>query len=103
MVAIGLLYLAFEPAILNDFSRPKESSQRSGDRQAARTLTGVQIGLIVLAMFVTRSSALSLQAKQGLPRGNQAVGWLVMSEPFPLQMKVACILTLWQLSPCLCP
>lgn len=29
-------------------------------------------------MLVTRSSALSLQAKQGLPRGNQAVGWLVL-------------------------
>jgi GPI ethanolamine phosphate transferase 1 len=29
-------------------------------------------------MVVTRSSALSLQAKQGLPRGNQIVGWLVL-------------------------
>ena len=37
-----------------------------------------QIGLIILSMLVTRSSALSLQAKQGLPRGNQIVGWLVL-------------------------
>lgn len=29
-------------------------------------------------MIVTRSSALSFQAKQGLPRGNQIVGWLVL-------------------------
>lgn len=29
-------------------------------------------------MLVTYQSALSLQAKQGLPRGNQVVGWLVL-------------------------
>lgn len=39
-----------------------------------------QIGLVLLAMVVTRSSALSLQAKLGLPRGNQVVGWIVLSE-----------------------
>jgi hypothetical protein len=38
----------------------------------------MQIGLIILAMVVTRSSALSLQAKNGLPRGNQIVGWAVL-------------------------
>jgi GPI ethanolamine phosphate transferase 1 len=32
---------------------------------------------------VTRSSALSLQAKQGLPRGNQAVGWFVLGNLLP--------------------
>jgi GPI ethanolamine phosphate transferase 1 len=37
-----------------------------------------QIGLIIQAMITTRSSAMSLQAKQGLPPGNQAVGWLVL-------------------------
>jgi hypothetical protein len=31
-------------------------------------------------MVVTRSSALSLQAKQGLPRGNQIVGWVVLGK-----------------------
>lgn len=29
-------------------------------------------------MIVTHSSALSLQAKKGLPIGNQAVGWGVL-------------------------
>lgn len=29
-------------------------------------------------MLVTRSSALSLQAKQGLPLGNQALGWTIL-------------------------
>lgn len=33
-------------------------------------------------MIVTRDSALSLQAKAGLPRGNQAVGWLVLVVSF---------------------
>ncbi|RYP03694.1 hypothetical protein DL764_004955 [Monosporascus ibericus] len=40
------------------------------------------VGLIILAMLVTRSSALSLQAKQGLPPGNQVVGWLVLIVSF---------------------
>lgn len=33
-------------------------------------------------MVVTRSSALSLQAKTGVPRGNQIVGWIVLSKRF---------------------
>lgn len=37
-------------------------------------------------MLVTRSSALSLQAKQGLPRGNQMVGWLVFIVSFLMPM-----------------
>ena len=41
-----------------------------------------QIGFIILAMIVTRSSALSLQAKLGLPRGNQLVGWAVLGKFF---------------------
>lgn len=45
-----------------------------------------QIGLIILASLVTRSSALSLQAKLGLPRGNQAVGWLVLIVSFVLPL-----------------
>ena len=43
-----------------------------------RALLGAQVGLILLAMIVTRSSVASLQAKRGLPLGNQIVGWLVL-------------------------
>ena len=43
-----------------------------------------QIGLIALAMVTTRSSALSLQAKQGLPRGNQIVGWACLGMYYKL-------------------
>ncbi|KAI0444782.1 GPI ethanolamine phosphate transferase 1 [Xylaria telfairii] len=78
MAAVGILYLVFEDKLLADFSgsiKPQPSQRKNG---TSRALVGVQIGLIILAMIVTRSSALSLQAKQGLPRGNQIVGWLVL-------------------------
>ncbi|KAK4462805.1 Phosphatidylinositolglycan class N-domain-containing protein [Cladorrhinum samala] len=76
MVVIGILYLIFEDFVLNDFSRPtKPVSPRN---HLSRTLVGLQIGLTVLAMIITRSSALSLQAKEGLPRGNQIMGWVVL-------------------------
>jgi phosphatidylinositol glycan class N len=39
---------------------------------------GLQIGIILLTIIVTRSSVASLQAKQGLPLGNQVVGWFVL-------------------------
>ena len=38
-----------------------------------------KVGLVGLAMFVTRSSVLSLQARKGLPLGAQVIGWLVLS------------------------
>ena len=98
MVCIGLLYLAFEDNILSGLSSTKEAVKGPrGARWIARFLTGVQVrrdpvsqhgrhqiltgsqvGLILLAMLLTRSSAVSLQAKQGLPRGNQVLGWVVL-------------------------
>ncbi|KAI5868609.1 GPI ethanolamine phosphate transferase 1 [Durotheca rogersii] len=78
MVIVGLLYLIFEDRLLADFSSPKRSSGLPKANRVSRALVGIQIGLILLAMVVTRDSALSLQAKQGLPRGNQVVGWLVL-------------------------
>lgn len=41
-----------------------------------------QIGFIILAMMVTRSTVLTLQAKLRLPRGNQIVGWFVLGRSF---------------------
>lgn len=79
MVAIGFLYLVFEDRILADFSTTV-SKPKSARKMTSRTLIGIQVGLVALAMVVTRSSALSLQAKQGLPRGNQFVGWLVLGK-----------------------
>lgn len=78
MTAIGIVYLIYEERILAGFS-PVSKYQKSG-LPISRILVGVQVGLIILAMLVTRSSALSMQAKQGLPRGNQAVGWIVLGK-----------------------
>lgn len=77
MALVGILYLLFETSLL--------ASPASGGSSAitsdafSRTILGTQIGLIVLAMIVTRSSIASIQAKKGLPTGNQFVGWFVLS------------------------
>ena len=76
MVLVGVFYLVFEDVILSDFSSIVKAELPPN--HITRALVGTQIGLIVLSMIVTRSSALSLQAKLGLPRGNQIVGWLVL-------------------------
>ncbi|KAI1481456.1 PigN-domain-containing protein [Daldinia eschscholtzii] len=78
MVVVGIVYLIFEDKFLANPSSPRKNSTLQRGNEIPRALIGVQVGLILLAMLVTRSSALSLQAKQGLPRGNQAVGWLVL-------------------------
>ncbi|KAI0206195.1 GPI ethanolamine phosphate transferase 1 [Astrocystis sublimbata] len=78
MAGVGILYLIFEDRLLADFSGSLKPRASPKDNGISRALIGLQIGLILLAMIVTRSSALSLQAKQGLPRGNQIVGWLVL-------------------------
>ncbi|KAJ2971937.1 hypothetical protein NQ176_g7442 [Zarea fungicola] len=77
MVIIGLLYLLFEESVLSDFTK-RSRNAKSLSNPLSRTLMGTQIGLTVLAMIVTRSSALSLAAKTGLPLGNQVVGWTVL-------------------------
>ncbi|KAI3402246.1 hypothetical protein diail_175 [Diaporthe ilicicola] len=77
MVAIGVLYLVFEERVLSDFSTTV-SKTKHVRKEISRTLIGIQVGLVALAVVVTRSSVISLRAKQGLPRGNQVVGWLVL-------------------------
>lgn len=77
MGLVGVLYLLFEKSILSD---PTSNTQfPSALDSIPRTILGVQVGLIALAMIVTTSSVASLQAKRGLPLGNQVVGWLVLS------------------------
>ncbi|KAK4210417.1 Phosphatidylinositolglycan class N-domain-containing protein [Rhypophila decipiens] len=77
MVLVGILYLVFEDFVLADFTWPPKSSSKT-DNSLSRSLVGIQVGLTILSMLVTRSSALSLQAKQGLPRGNQVMGFVVL-------------------------
>ncbi|RDW79672.1 PigN-domain-containing protein [Coleophoma cylindrospora] len=77
MVGVGVMYLIFQPALLGRSKLPGDSTAPAKNI-VSRSLIGVQIGLVVLAMIVTRSSVISLQAKEGLPRGNQIVGWIVL-------------------------
>ena len=73
MLCVGALYLLFDSHITASVG-----STASENYVWSRSLVGIQVGLILLAMIVTRSSVASLQAKQGLPVGNQVVGWTVL-------------------------
>ncbi|PYH98960.1 GPI-anchor [Aspergillus ellipticus CBS 707.79] len=77
MFFTGLLYLLFEDFVLGQKKSPTQSSIAIS-RRGSRTIMGAQIGMVLLALIVTRSSVASLQAKQGLPFGNQVVGWFVL-------------------------
>ncbi|RMZ80194.1 hypothetical protein DV737_g3071, partial [Chaetothyriales sp. CBS 132003] len=75
MLAAGLVFLLFEHHII---ARSRTANSLSRSSPLSRTLIGLQIGLILLTIIVTRSSVASLQAKTGLPLGNQVVGWLAL-------------------------
>jgi GPI ethanolamine phosphate transferase 1 len=76
MATAGILYMLFEQSITT------QSQSRRGITtpldHVSRSVMGIQIGLIILAIVVTRSSIASLQAKKGLPLGSQITGWLTM-------------------------
>lgn len=80
MASVGLLYLVFEKSIVSASSSARGQLASPSADGLSRNILGAQIGLIVLAMVITRSSVASLQAKHGLPFGNQVLGWLVMSK-----------------------
>ncbi|KAL4902800.1 hypothetical protein BDW74DRAFT_157593 [Aspergillus multicolor] len=73
MLLTGLLYLLFEDDILGPNHQAAAVS-----RKGSRNIMGLQLGMVLLALITTRSSAASLQARQGLPFGNQVVGWVVL-------------------------
>lgn len=76
MALIGILYLLFEKSILTSSGQSGQASQSLD--HVSKSIVGAQVGLILLAMLVTRSSIASLQAKHGLPFGNQVMGWIVL-------------------------
>lgn len=57
----------------------------------SRGIMGLQIGIVLLTILVTRSSILSIQAKKGLPLGNQVIGWicLISSLILPFVHRIA--------------
>lgn len=79
MFLTGILYLLFEDAILGPRDTASKRSNASG-RLGSRVIMGVQLGMVLLAVIVTRLSVLSLQARQGLPFGNLVVGWIVLGK-----------------------
>ncbi|KAF2484984.1 Phosphatidylinositolglycan class N-domain-containing protein [Neohortaea acidophila] len=78
ILIIGALYIAFEKSLLVPAAQAKEGLGSAKADTLSRSILGVQVGLIALAMLVTRSSVASLQTKQGLPLGTQAVGWITL-------------------------
>ena len=74
MFGAGLIYLVFEQDImLKSISSFGKVTALDG---ISRSIMGAQLGVIILSIAVTRSSVASLQAKQGLPLGNQIIGWI---------------------------
>jgi hypothetical protein len=66
MFAIGILYLVFERAILEDGKSQSELSKHELNH-TSRIILGIQLGLVALSMIVTKSSVGYLQARQGIP------------------------------------
>nr|POF00941.1 gpi ethanolamine phosphate transferase 1 [Quercus suber] len=80
ILLIGLLYVTFEKSLLVHTATDKESQMAAQPNGLSRAFLGMQVGLVALAILVTRSSVASLQAKQGLPLGTQMVGWFTLGE-----------------------
>lgn len=78
MFTVGALYLIFEKSIIAQSTATKKGLAAEKADALSRTILGTQVGLIALAMLVTKSSVTSLQAKEGLPLGTQIVGWVVL-------------------------
>ncbi|KAK6004272.1 hypothetical protein QM012_009122 [Aureobasidium pullulans] len=74
ILLLGLLYIVFEKKLL-------EPSAFSKERDTLSTvILGLQVALVGLAMLVTKSSVTSLQAKRGLPKPTQILGWATLSK-----------------------
>jgi GPI ethanolamine phosphate transferase 1 len=82
MAGTGILYMLFEQSITSK-SRSSGGKTPSSDL-VSRSVMGIQVGFILLAIVVTRSSIASLQAKKGLPLGGQIIGWLTLAASLSL-------------------
>lgn len=80
MLVVGALYLFYEDSIVKQLPFTKRKEAAEDKPLVSRTVIGIQVGLVMLAILVTRSSVTSIQSKQGLPLGTQLVGWLTMSK-----------------------
>ncbi|TKA55107.1 hypothetical protein B0A55_12790, partial [Friedmanniomyces simplex] len=92
ILVLGVLYISLEKSLLVSAAPP--GKDREGLKAAkadgiSRGILGAQVGLIALAMLVTRSSVASLQAKQGLPLGTQMAGWFTLDSKMSLLSRVS--------------
>ncbi|OTA37410.1 hypothetical protein BTJ68_02235 [Hortaea werneckii EXF-2000] len=78
ILTLGVLYIAFEKSLIASAAPSGSGLGAPKADGLSRSILGVQVGLVALAMIVTRSSVTSLQAKQGLPLGTQLVGWATL-------------------------
>lgn len=93
ILLLGVLYIAFEKTLLVQASQTsKNVAADTADDGVSRLILGGQVGLVAVAMFVTRSSVASLQAKRGLPLGTQVVGWVTLGKQIFSPVSVCFIL-----------
>ncbi|KAG5439096.1 hypothetical protein PCANB_001394 [Pneumocystis canis] len=69
MLLSGTIYLIFGDLFIK---------KKKNIPQMPKTIISFQLSLLVLSIIVTRSTILSLQAKKGLPLGNQVLGWIIL-------------------------
>jgi phosphatidylinositol glycan class N len=82
MFVVGVLYLIFEKSITANARSSDNNLTAQGLDTTSRNILGVQIGLVLLAMIVTRSSVITLDSKQALGTGNIYVGWVTLGRAF---------------------
>jgi phosphatidylinositol glycan class N len=80
MFAVGAVYLLFEERITANGNPQNRKQTASALDIPSRIIFGCQMGLVALAMIVTRSSVITLQARQGLGSGNIYVGWFTLGK-----------------------
>lgn len=81
-VIVGIAYILLEKTLLVQTAPTQNGLASNKPDGISRVIMGFQVGLVALAMVVTRSSVFSLQAKQGLPLGTQVVGWFTLIASF---------------------
>ncbi|KAK6356616.1 Glycosyl phosphatidyl inositol anchor synthesis, variant 2 [Orbilia javanica] len=72
MLATGLGYIAYGHRLFDT------DTKTIFNGKYMQFLLGLQCGLIALSMAVTHGSVQSIQAKKGLPFGNQVMGWCIL-------------------------
>ncbi|KAF9734567.1 phosphatidylinositolglycan class N [Paraphaeosphaeria minitans] len=76
MLTVGVLYMAFKA--FNDISSSNPERADTNIGIISTVIYGAQTGLVALAMIVTRSSVITLRAREGLGSGNLYVGWFTL-------------------------